>query len=122
VACRRLAFAARRRLPVVCYPALLPGTNGPVTIAGALAQINAECLSGLVMHQLAGPDSPVVTGSSILPMDLRSGGIAYGSPEYALAGLAAVDLFTDLGIPSWVGAGCSDAHTMDAQAVPPRRE
>jgi trimethylamine--corrinoid protein Co-methyltransferase len=116
-ACRRLAFAARRCLPVVCYPALLPGVNGPVTLEGALAQSTAEILAGLAVHQLAGPGSPVVTGSSILPMDLRSGGIAYGSPEYALAGLAAADLFADLGIPSWTGAGCSDAHTVDAQAA-----
>jgi trimethylamine--corrinoid protein Co-methyltransferase len=116
-ACRRLAFAARRRLPAVCYPALLPGMSGPVTLEGALAQSTAEILAGLVVHQLAGPGSPVLTGSSILPMDLHSGGIAYGSPEYAMAGLAAVDLFSDLGIPSWTGAGCSDAHTVDAQAA-----
>jgi trimethylamine--corrinoid protein Co-methyltransferase len=50
-------------------------------------------------------------------MDLRTGGMAYGSPEYALAGLAAVDLFGDLGIPAWIGAGCSDSHTVDAQAA-----
>ncbi len=116
-ACRRLAFTARQRLPVVCYPALLPGLSGPVTLEGALAQSTAEILAGLVVHQLAGPGSPVLTGSSILPMDLKSGGIAYGSPEYAMAGLAAVDLFSDLGIPSWTGAGCSDAHTVDAQAA-----
>jgi trimethylamine--corrinoid protein Co-methyltransferase len=116
-ACRRLAFAARRRLPVVCYPALLPGTNGPATLEGALAQSTAEILAGLALHQLAGPGSPVVTGSSILPMDLRSGAIAYGSPDYVLACLAAVDLFGELGIPTWTGAGCSDAHTVDAQAA-----
>jgi trimethylamine--corrinoid protein Co-methyltransferase len=116
-ACRRLAFAARRRLPVVCYPALLPGVSGPVTLEGALAQSSAEILAGLVVHQLAGPGSPLITGSSILPMDLQSGGIAYGSPEYALACLAAVDYFTAIGVPSWTGAGCSDAHTVDAQAA-----
>jgi trimethylamine--corrinoid protein Co-methyltransferase len=116
-ACRRLAFAARRWLPVVCYPALLPGTNGPVTMEGALAQSTAEILAGLVVHQLAGPGAPVVTASSILPMDLHSGAIAYGSPEYVLVGLGAVELFAELGIPTWIGAGCSDAHTMDAQAA-----
>lgn len=116
-ACRRLAFAARRHLPVVCYPALLPGTSGPVTLEGALAQSGAEILAGLVVHQLAEPGSPVLTGSSILPMDLRTGGIAYGSPEYVLACLAAVDYFTALGVPVWTGAGCSDAHTVDAQAA-----
>ena len=33
-ACRRLRHAARRRLPVVCYPAMIPGTTGPVTLDG----------------------------------------------------------------------------------------
>ncbi|MBA7688679.1 Glycine betaine methyltransferase [subsurface metagenome] len=50
-------------------------------------------------------------------MDLRSGGIAYGSPEYLLACLAAVDYFKQIGVPTWFGAGCSDAHTVDAQAA-----
>lgn len=116
-ACRRLAFAARRRLPVVCYPALLAGTSGPVTLEGALAQSTAEILAGLAVHQLAGPGAPVLTGSSILPVDLRTGGIAYGSPEYVLANQGAVELFSALGIPTWTGAGCSDAHTVDAQAA-----
>jgi trimethylamine--corrinoid protein Co-methyltransferase len=116
-ACRRLRFAARRRLPVVCYPALITGAAGPVTLAGALAQSSAEILAGIAVHQLAAPGSPVISGSSILPMDLRTGTIAYGSPEYILACLGAVDCFTDLGIPSWIGAGCSDAHSVDLQAA-----
>lgn len=116
-ACRRLRHAARRRLPVVCYPALLSGTTGPVTTAGAIAQSSAEILAGLAVHQLAGPGAPVLTASSILPVDLRTGGIAYGSPEYLLAGLGAVDYFDDLAVPTWIGAGCSDSHVVDAQAA-----
>jgi len=116
-ACRRLRFAARNRLPVVCYPALLPGASGPVTLAGALAQSSAEILAGIVVHQLEGPGAPVISGSAILPMDLLSGNIVYGSPEYILACLGAVDFFSDIGVPAWFGAGCSDAHTVDAQAA-----
>ncbi len=116
-ACRRLRFAARNRLPVVCYPALLTGAAGPVTLAGALAQSSAEILGGITVHQLEQPGAPVISGSSILPMDLLSGNIAYGSPEYTLACLGAVDVFSDLGVPSWFGAGCSDAHTVDIQAA-----
>ena len=116
-ACRRLRHAARRRLPVVCYPAMIPGTTGPVTLDGAIAQSSAEILAGLVVHQLEQPGAPVITASSILPMDMRSGGIAYGSPEYMMVGIAAVDLFDDLGVPTWIGAGCSDAHIVDAQAA-----
>jgi trimethylamine--corrinoid protein Co-methyltransferase len=116
-ACRRLRHAARRRLPVVCYPAMIPGTTGPVTLDGAIAQSSAEILAGLVVHQLEQPGAPVVTASAILPMDMRSGAIAYGSPEYLMVGIGAVDLFGDLGVPTWIGAGCSDAHIVDAQAA-----
>jgi trimethylamine--corrinoid protein Co-methyltransferase len=116
-ACRRLRHAARRRLPVVCYPAMIPGTTGPVTADGAIAQSSAEILAGLVVHQLEQPGAPVITASAILPMDMRSGGIAYGSPEYMMFGIGAVDLFDDLGVPTWIGAGCSDAHIVDAQAA-----
>jgi len=116
-ACRRLRHAARRRLPVVCYPALITGAAGPVTLAGAIAQSSAEILAGLVVHQLEQPGAPVITASAVLPMDLMTGGITYGSPEYSLACLGAVDFFDDLKIPTWFGAGCSDSHTADAQAA-----
>jgi len=116
-ACRRLRLTARRALPVVCYPAMIPGTTGPVTLDGAIAQSSAEILAGLVVHQLEQPGAPVITASAILPMDMRSGGIAYGSPEYMMVGIAAVDFFDDLGVPTWIGAGCSDAHVLDAQAA-----
>ena len=50
-------------------------------------------------------------------MDLRQANLAYGSPEYMLAGLGASDYFRHIGIPSWIGAGCSDSHQFDAQAA-----
>ena len=43
--------------------------------------------------------------------------LAYGSPEYVLANLAASDYFGDLSIPAWVGAGCTDAPVLDDQAA-----
>jgi trimethylamine---corrinoid protein Co-methyltransferase len=116
-ASRRLRFSARNWLPVVCYPAMMTGMTGPVTLAGAIAQSSAEILAGLVLHQLEQPGAPVITGSAVIPMDLRTAVLAYGSPEYALAGLGAVDYFSDLNIPTWIGAGCSDAHVPDAQAA-----
>lgn len=116
-ACRRLRFAARRHLPVVCYPALLTAAAGPVTLAGALAQSGAEILAGLAVHQLEAPGAPVISGSAVMPMDLRTGAVAYGSPEYVLACLGAVDYFEQLGVPTWIGAGCSDAHTVNPQAA-----
>jgi len=113
----RLINCARWRIPVVCYPATFPGMSCPISTAGAVAQSSAEAIAGIVVHQLTEPGAPVMSGSSILPMDLRQANLAYGSPEYLMAGLGAADYFKAIGIPSWIGAGCSDSHQFDAQAA-----
>jgi len=115
--CRRLRYVARRSLPVVCFPGLMPGATGPVTLAGALAQSFAETLACIVVHQLEAPGAPIMSGSTVLPMDMRTGSLAYAGPEYSLTCLAATDYFEDIGIPSWVGAGHSDAHIVDSRAA-----
>ena len=115
--CRRLKLAARNNLPVVCYPALFPGMAGPISLAGAIAQSSAETLAGVVIHQLENPGAPILSGSAILPMDMRRADLAYGSPEYMLANLGASDYFNYIGLPNWVGGGCSDAHVPDLQAA-----
>ena len=115
--CRRLQFAARRMLPVVCYPAIFPGMACPITLAGAIVQSSAESLAGVAISQMTEPGAPIMAGSAILPMDMRRADLAYGSPEYALGGLGATDYLNHIGLPSWVGAGCSDAHDLDLQAA-----
>jgi len=116
-ACRRLRFAASKCLPVVCFPAVMPGATAPATLSGALAQTGAEILAGIVIHQMERPGAPVISGAAIIPLDMRTGNICYGSPEYALICHATVDYLRDIGVPSWSGSGCSDAHTVDSQAA-----
>jgi trimethylamine--corrinoid protein Co-methyltransferase len=114
--CQRLLMAARLNLPVVCYPAIFPGMACPLTLAGAITQATAESLAGIVISQLAAPGAPVMSGSSVMPMDMRRADMAIGSPEYTLAGLGTADVFVELGIPCWVGSGCTDAHHIGPQA------
>ena len=115
--CIRLTNCARWRVPVVCYPATFPGMSSPISIAGAIVQSSAEAIAGILIHQLEEPGAPVMSGSALLPMDLRQANLAYGSPEYMLSGLGASEYFNYAGIPAWVGAGCSDSHQFDAQAA-----
>ncbi len=115
--CKRLRYAAARHLPVAFYPGLFPGASGPITLAGSLAQCAAEVLAGIVVHQIESPGAPLLTGSAIIPMNMHTGGLAYGAPQFSLACLAQVDYFTDIGIPTWSTAGSSDAHTVDVQAA-----
>jgi trimethylamine---corrinoid protein Co-methyltransferase len=116
-ACQRLIFNATHNLPTVCFSAVIPGASGPVTLAGALVQASAESLAGIVLHQLVKPGAPVLSGSNVMPMDMRTGNLAYASAEYNLVCQAAVDYYDTLGIPTWIGAGHSDAHTVDIQAA-----
>ncbi|MGI9464292.1 MAG: trimethylamine methyltransferase family protein, partial [Aestuariivirgaceae bacterium] len=115
--CMRIINCARWRMPVVCYPATFPGMSSPISTAGAIAQSSAEAIAGIVVHQVTEPGAPVLSGSAVLPMDMRQADLAYGSPEYMLNGLGAADYFQSIGIPAWVGAGCSDSHDFDAQAA-----
>jgi trimethylamine--corrinoid protein Co-methyltransferase len=115
--CLRLINCARWRIPVVCYPATFPGMSCPISSAGAIAQSSAEAIAGIVIDQLTELGAPILTGSAILPIDLRQANLAYGSPEYMLTVVGASDYFRSIGIPSWIDAGCSDSHQFDAQAA-----
>ncbi len=115
--CQRLIMAARLMLPVVCYPAIFPGMACPLTLAGAITQAAAESLAGIVLSQLAQPGVPIMSGSSVMPMDMRRADMAIGSPEYTLAGIGAAELYAHIGVPSWLGSGCSDAHEIGPQAL-----
>ncbi len=116
-ALRKLFLCADKRIPVNYTPAVLSGASGPVTLAGAIVQANAEALSGLVLHQLRSKGAPIISGFAVTPMDMRTTTCAYGSPEYRLALSACADLYHDYGIPVWGTAGCSDANTLDPQAA-----
>ena len=51
------------RCYVMFSPEVMLGGTGPVTMAGALAQHNAEVMAGVVLTQLLAPGTPVIYGS-----------------------------------------------------------
>jgi trimethylamine--corrinoid protein Co-methyltransferase len=71
--------------PVVVTPFTLMGAMAPVTLAGALAQQNAEALFGVVLTQAVRKGAPVMYGAFTSNVDLRSGAPAFGTPENAKA-------------------------------------
>lgn len=62
----------------------MAGASSPVTLAGCLAQSNAEALSWLVLVQLANPGNPFALGMNPRIMDMRYGTVSLSSPEWAL--------------------------------------
>jgi trimethylamine--corrinoid protein Co-methyltransferase len=111
----KLIFCAEEKIPVNYTPALLAGSTGPVTLAGALAVAVAEALSGLVVHQLTNKGAPIISGVAATTMDMLEATVSYTSPEFRLTHSAYADLFHYYGLPIWGTAGCSDSHFPDLQ-------
>jgi trimethylamine--corrinoid protein Co-methyltransferase len=62
----------------------MAGASSPVTLAGCLAQANAEALAWMVLVQLANPGNPFVLGMNPRIMDMRYGTVSLSSPEWAI--------------------------------------
>jgi len=95
----KLLFCAEKGIPVTYPPSPNTGGGGPITLAGALALGNAECLAGLVLTQLVRPGAPAVYGAFTSNVDMRSGSPAFGTPEYAKAAQASGQLARRYGLP-----------------------
>jgi len=96
-------------------PAPSLGATGPITVAGALAQQQAEVLASFVIAAAARPGTPVVYCSRINPIDLRTAMSAWGGPEVGLAGAAVAQLARRLGLPADVYGLCTSATRLDPQ-------
>ena len=68
--------------PVVATPFTLAGAMSPVSLAGALAQQNAEALFLVALSQIVRPGAPMVYGAFTSNVDMRTGAPAFGTPEY----------------------------------------
>lgn len=112
----KLMFCAAHGIPINYTPALLAGSSGPVTPAGALCVAVAEALSGLVLHQLVRRGAPIISGVAATIMDMGQATVSYTAPEFRLTHSACADLFHYYGLPVWGTAGCSDAQFPDLQA------
>ena len=107
---------ARWRQPLVFATLSMAGSTGPITLAGVLAHQNAELLAGITLAQLVSPGMPVIYGSTSTNLDMKTGGLAIGSPELSIMIAAHADLARHYGLPSRGGGALTDAHSPDAQA------
>ena len=90
---------ARVGVPIVAMSAAVAGLTSPVTIAGTLAQINAENLASLVITQAAEKGAPWIYSSDSCPGDLKTGSIDYGALEANLMRTGAGQMGRYYGLP-----------------------
>ena len=102
--------------PVSIGPMSMTSGTAPGTLAGTLAQENAEILAGVVITQLLGPGTPVLYGGIPHLMDPRTSICSFGSPEQALMAVGMVQMGRFYGFPVYINVGLTDAKVLDAQA------
>lgn len=112
----RLWFCGEKGIPTMGVASSNLGGGGPVTMEGALAQGTAESLAALVILQLKYPKAGFIFGANSWATDMRTAIVCYGSPECATSTAAYADMGRFYDMPSWGGAGCTDAQRLDAQA------
>jgi len=112
----KLLFCAEKGIPVTYLPSPNMGGGGPITLAGAIALGNAECLAGLVLSQIVRPGTPFLYGMNTAALDMKSAIVAYGAPEWPAGMAAYCDIARFYDLPVWGTAGATDSKVVDAQA------
>ena len=102
--------------PVVLTPFILMGAMSPVTIPAALAQQIAEALSGIALAQLIRPGCPVIFGSFLSNIDMKTGSPTFGTPESGIGLLCTGQIARHFGLPFRSGGGMTSSQIVDAQA------
>lgn len=102
--------------PVSIGPMAMTTGTAPGTLAGTLAQENAEILAGVVVTQLFSPGAAITYGGIPHIMDPRTSICSFGSPEQGLMAVAMVQLARFYGFPVYINVGLTDAKVPDVQA------
>lgn len=113
---QNLIDLARARVPAEMVSMPLAGAGAPVTLLGSVVQHAAECLAGVVIHQLAEPGAPIVWGGAPAIFDMRQGTTPMGAIETAMIDAAYAQVGKSLGIPTHTYLGATDGKLVDYQA------
>lgn len=114
--CQALLDCARAGIPAELVAMPLTGATAPVTLREAVVQHSAESLSGIVLHQLARPGSPIIYGGAPSAFDMRHGTTTMGAMETMMIVLGYAQVGKHLGLPTHGYLALSDAKRPDYQA------
>lgn len=109
-----LRLFAEENLPIGFGPMAMQSATAPSTIAGTIAQENAEVLAGIAISQVINPGNPVIYWGIPHCMDLATGNMSFGSPEQSLLAISLVQVARSYGFNSvGVNEGLSDSNLID---------
>jgi len=107
---------SRIDLPVPIGPMAQMGLSAPATVAGTMAQENAEILAGICITQLVKEGLPVCYGGICHAFDMSTTQLIFSGPEQAIFGVAMTQMGKRYGLPVYINVGLTDSKRPDAQA------
>lgn len=107
---------AEEKVPQTIFSLPLAGATGPATLAGTMAQVNAEVLSGVVALQLAAPGCPLIYVANAAIMDMQSTTFTESGAEVMLFNTGLVELGRHYGLPTFTTGFYTDDKTLSLQA------
>lgn len=109
-------FFAQQGLPV--YPTIVPnaGLTSPMSMAGTLAQGNAEFLAGLMLMQMTKEGTPTIYATLGTVADMRSGAYTSGAIECGMLHMAYAQMARFYNVPAGGYVGLTNSKLNDAQA------
>jgi len=114
--CQNLIDNALSGIPIQIVAMPMAGATSPVTLAGTVIQHAAECLSGIVIAQLACKGAKIVWGGSAAVFDMKHSTAPMGAPGTWLIAAAYTQIGRSLGLPTQAYLGISDAKIVDFQS------
>lgn len=97
-------------VPVDIVPCPICGGTAPISLAGGLAQQNAEMLAGVMLVQTVSTKVIMQYSGRLSMMDLRNGNNVWGNPEMGLASAATVQIAHRYNMIADVYGVTSDVH------------
>ncbi len=111
-----LLICAEYGQPLAMSPEAIAGATAPVTLAGLLAQQNANILAHVTLAQIARPGTPVLYGTVSTVANMRLGTVALGAVETGLITAASAQLARYYGLPCRSVGAATESKLEDVQA------
>jgi trimethylamine--corrinoid protein Co-methyltransferase len=109
-------FFAERGLPV--YGSYVPnaGLTSPMTLAGTVAQCNAEYLAAAALAEMVRPGTPQIYATLPTVADMRTGAYASGGIECGMLHMACAQMARFYNVPYGGYIGLTNSKVNDAQS------
>jgi trimethylamine--corrinoid protein Co-methyltransferase len=107
---------SRLNMPTPVGPTAQLGLSAPATIAGTMAQENAEILAGICITQWIRPELQVMYRGICHAFDMAITQLIFSRPEQAIFGVAMTQMGKHYGLPVYVNVGMTDSKRPDGQA------